>query len=436
MTQKIFDIFPPSKRGEKEEITRKEAVKEVIEKEEIKKEAVKTRRFLAEEDFFEEEEEPNRIKKGLFLLFLVLLIFGTALLYRLSKVEINIWPDTESVSFEPKITMKLGVKSVSLENKLIPAQILELEKDFSEEFPATGKVLKKAEGIIKIYNSYTTGSETWVEGTRFVSSDGKLFKSKGKVVVPGAQMKNGKMVPSSVDVQVIAAEAGSEYNIGPTSFSVVAFRGTPRYTKFYGESSQPMAGGGQAVQVTKEDIEKAESVLIEKVRTESKDALKQKLPEGFIFLDDAVEISILNKLSLAEPGKEAEKFIYQIKAKVKTPSFKKDDVNNFAEKFLVSQIQEDKAVLKQSIKLDYSPESVNFELGNFLVDLKISAKLYPKIDLLSLKSDIKGRSINETKIFLEDQQGILKTEIKPFPLWLKNVPKDIDNIVINYPLVD
>lgn len=435
MTQKIFDIFPPSKKREEEEITQKEAIKETIEKEEIKREEVKKKKFLAEEDFFE-EEEPNQIKRGLFLLFLVLLILGTAFLYRISKVDINIWPDTESVSFEPKVTMKEGVKSVSLENKLIPAQIFELEKDFSEEFPATGKVLKKAEGIIKLYNSYTTESETWQEGTRFVSSDGKLFKSKGKVVVPGAQMKNGKIVPSSVDIQVIAAEAGSEYNIGPTSFSVVAFRGTPRYTKFYGESSQPMAGGGQAVQVTKEDIEKAESILVEKVRTESKDALKKKLPEDFIFLTDAVEINILEKSSLAEPGKEADKFIYQVKVKAKTPSFKKDDVNNFAEKFLASQIQEGKAVLNQSIKMDYSPETVNFESGNFLVDLKISAKLYPKIDLLALKSDIKGRSINEAKIFLENQQIILKTEIKPFPFWLKNIPKDIDNIVINYPLVD
>jgi len=158
------------------------------------------------------------------------LIFLFLLSFRFSKAEIKIWPEVETRNFRAKITVDKTAENPDFKNNILPGKIFEAEKTVSEEFPASGRVLKKAEGIIRLYNNFSTQNENWLDGTRFVSSDGKLFKSKDKISVPAAYIKNGKIIPSFVDVPVIAAEGGADYNIGPSKFSIVAFRGTPRYT--------------------------------------------------------------------------------------------------------------------------------------------------------------------------------------------------------------
>ena len=365
------------------------------------------------------------------------LIFLFLLSFRFSKAEIKIWPEVETRNFRAKITVDKTAENPDFKNNILPGKIFEAEKTVSEEFPASGKILKKAEGIIRLYNNFSTQNENWLDGTRFVSSDGKLFKSKDKISVPAAYIKNGKIIPSFVDVPVIAAEGGADYNIGPSKFSIVAFRGTPRYTKFYGESSQAMKGGGEVPQVKKEDLENAEKILTEKAKTETQGALTAEIPSEFLFLKENFEIKILEKFSLAQIGTETEKFNFQIKVKGTTISFLKEDINNFVKEYIRAQIPEDKKLFDESLKTEYSPEKpFSSESGKTTLSLNFSAKIYSEINLDSFKKGLAGKSLAETKIFFENQPDILRTEVRLSPFWIKNVPKDIEKIEIFYPLVD
>jgi hypothetical protein len=414
MPKKIFDILPP----EPPTILREE------------KRPLPERRFKLPKIF----EKKLKIWWGV-LLFVLIFLF--LLSFKFSKAEIKIWPEVETRNFRMKITIDKEIKSSDFKNNILPGKIFEVEKTVSEEFPASGKILKKAEGIIRLYNAYSTEAENWREGTRFVSADGKLFKSKDKIAVPGAQIKNGKIAPSFVDVPVIAAEGGADYNIGPSKFSIVAFRGTPRYTKFYGESSETMTGGGEAPQVKKEDLENAEKILTEKAKIESEKALEAKIPTEFLFLKEIFETKILKKFSLAQIGAEIEKFNFQVRANCTTISFLKEDINNFAKEYISSQIPEDKKLFDESLKIEYSPEKpFSFESGKTTLSLNFSAKIYSEIDLDSLKKGLAGKSLAETKTFLENQPDILRTEVRFFPFWQRNVPKDIKKIEIQYPLID
>jgi len=419
MTKKILDILPPKQptflKEKKLPILRKKVVARPI---------------------LERKEEKKGGWKIWWFLILLILIFGVAISFRMATAEIKIWPETETQDFKTKLTLDKKLENNYFENKIIPGTLFEVEKTFSEEFSASGKTLKKAEGIIRVYNAYSVQPEAWQEGTRFVSSDGKLFKSKNKISVPGAEIKNGKIVPSYVDVLVIAAEAGADYNIGPSHFSIVAFKGTARYTKFYGESSQNMTGGGEIPQVTKEDLEKAETILTEKAQSGIKELLKSKISGEFIFLDSAVETKILEKFSSAKEGIAVEKFNFQIKAKSTTISAKKEDVENFAKAFTLTLIPQGKLLWAESLKIDYSPESVDLESGKISLFLNLSAKIYPEINLQSFKEGLIGKSLTETKIFLENQPQIIKSEIKIFPPWVKNIPEDINKIKINYPIIE
>ena len=413
MAKKIIDILPPKELRKKEEV-----LEEVFKKEKP--------RFKFKITF-----PKFPLRKGLVLLALFVLGFVFLLSFRFSKAEIKIWPEAETRNFRTKITVDKTAENPDFKNNILPGKIFEVEKTVSEEFLASGKILKKAEGIIRLYNNFSSQNENWLAGTRFVSADGKLFKSKDKIAVPGTQIKNGKMIPSFVDVPVIAAEGGADYNIGPSKFSIVAFRGTPRYTKFYGESSETMKGGGEAPQVKKEDLENAEKILTEKAKIESEKDLEDKIPTEFLFLKENFETKILEKFSLAQVGIETEKFNFQVKANCTTISFLKADINNFAAEYILSQIPKDKKFFAQSLKIEYSPEkSFSSESGKTILSLNFSAKIYSEIDLNSLKKGLAGKSLAETKTFLENQPDILRTEVRISPFWIRNVPKGLEKIEI------
>ena len=154
-------------------------------------------------------------------------------------------------------------------------EIKEENKEIKEE---------KAEGIIRIFNDYSTASQSLVAGTRFVSDEGKLFRLVEKVVVPGQSTEKGKLIPGSVDVLVRADTAGSDYNIGVSTFSIPGFAGTPRYTAFYAKSFLAMAGGfkGESLAVSSEDLENAKKSLTAEVKE------KIESNERFEFLGDSI----------------------------------------------------------------------------------------------------------------------------------------------------
>lgn len=444
MPRKIFDIIPPGKSLKEEMREETKPVREPprdlpdVGFDKAKHADLSMENHPPSAEIHSSEPRPKSGYKGvLTAFFLLALTIGAGILisFKIAKAEIKIWPKTEAVSLKTDLTVNEAAGSEDFLNKIIPGRIFEAEKTISQDFSSTGKIMKKSEGMIRLYNAYSTQPELWKEGTRFVSSEGKLFKSKTQVFVPGAEVKNEKINPSYIDIPVIADKDGADYNIGPSSFSIVSFRGTPRYTKFYGESSQPMAGGGENPQVTKEDLDNAEKILVGRIKSEMRDALKQNIPDDFIFRDDILETEILEKSPLAKEGAEAEKFTYQVKAKARTISFRKRDLESFAKEFILSQVDKGKAVYSESLRVDYSAENIDFNSKTDL-SLNISAKVYPEIDIMALKKSLVGKSSVGAKTFLESYPQVDRTNIVFFPIWVKNIPENIDKISVEYPMIE
>ncbi|XOB40438.1 MAG: hypothetical protein ACKKMR_00245 [Candidatus Nealsonbacteria bacterium] len=389
------------------------------------------------EPLVRDKELPTKSnKKGLWFLILLLLILTVMFGFKISRAEIKIWPDTETTVLETELSIDTSIQYLDFKNKVIPGQVFEVEESISRIFSSSGKTLKKAEGVIRLYNAYTTKSEIWLKGTRFVSAEGKLFKSKDRIYVPGAEIKDGKIIPRYIDVPVIAAEFGEDYNIGPSHFSIFVYRGTPRYTKFYGESLESMKGGGESPQVTAEDLTEAEEILTEEAKAKSVRSLREKVGDEFIFLTDISKTEITEKISLAKAGDEMSGFTFKVETKAIALIFKKQEIERFTRDFIVSRLPEQKLLYTESLKIDYTPQLVDWESGKVNLSLKLSCKIYPKTDLQALKRGLMGKTLSETKIFLENQPEFISTEIKFWPFWVKSIPKDLDKIEIKYPIID
>jgi hypothetical protein len=394
--KKILDIIPPQK-FEKE---RKEIIKEVpVEK--IKK--------------------PSKfpIGKILILIFIFLIIGGSVFYFRYSKANVEIQPQTNELNFTEKIEINSAVEKIDFNSRVIPGKIFEFEKQVSQNFTSSGKVLKKAEGTIRIYNEYQK-DQVLIKNTRFISTNGKLFYSKNKISIP-----TGKYT----DVGVIAAQPGSEYNIDPSVFSIPGLSGMPQYYSITGKSFSPMTGGGEVAVVLQEDLDKAKNTLTEKLLEEVKNYLKEETKEDFILPDEAISQEI-NEVSGPKAGDEVESFDLSLNGKIQGLSFKKSDLESFAKEFILSQTPNDKKFQEESLKTNWTVESTESKPKKISLNLEFGGKIYSAIDENTLKESIAGKSLKDAEVFFTSLPQIIDFQVKFCPPFLSKFPEDINRIKI------
>ena len=419
MEKKVFDILPPRK-------LRRKKIEELLSGKKL------TFGFKRPEvRIF-----PPPFKKSLLIILLILIIAGGVIIgLNFSRAEIEIWPETEVLTFKTKIAVNKEAETIDFLNKVIPGKIFETEKTITEEFLSSGQVVreKKAEGVIRIYNNYHL-PQVLVANTRFQPPSEKFQPPLEENENPWFRILERITIPSKSykEVKVIADSPGEKYNIGPSIFSIPGLAGSPRYTLVYGESFKPMTGGErkELPQVTQEDLEQAEEILVKKITEVCLASLKNKIPAEFDFLEKASKTEIVETFSLARPGAELEKFSYQVKSKSQALVFKTSDIENFALEFILPQIPQQKRIDRESLKVNYSPVSSDLESGKITLSLDIEAKIYSPLDQTSLKKGLQGKSLTETKIFLENQPQIRKVQVQLWPFWVEKIPKDIEKIEI------
>jgi len=420
MRKKIVDILPPKSFEEKE-------LKEISEEVEVK---VRPQRIKI-------TAPVPPLRKVLIAISGLLFLAAVFCFFTLSKAKVEIWPETETLNLTSKLTIDSAADEYNFVAKIIQGQVFEKEKLVSENFPATGTFLKeeKAKGTVRLYNEYSTSPQILMATTRFVSAAGLLFRTPVRVTIPGGTMDKGKLVPGEIDVEVVADQAGPDYNIGPTTFSIPGFAGSDRYTKFYAKSFEAMKGGSKegGSRVTEEDLTKAKNSVIQSAKAECEKLLKEELgageySAGYSFLENALQTEIVETFSKTLAGDEAESFNYQAKAKSKTLIFKQEDFENFGKDFIFSQLAEGKDFYEDSLEIKSEPETINLDSGKIILSMGISGKTYVEIDVSNLKQALRDKSLLESKIFLENQPYITKAKVELWPFWVRKVPENLDKI--------
>lgn len=368
---------------------------------------------------------------------LVLILVGI-LYFKLQKVNVEIWPKTEVLSFKEQVMADNSVDLINSNSKTIPAQYFEEEKDLWQEFPATGNASNdgKAEGAIVIYNNYSPASALPLKiGTHFLSDSGKYFITLQKVVVPAAKKQNNKTVPGSIEVKVQAAEAGEDYNIKPAKFSVPKLAGTSYFYSIYAESSKSMTGGfsSEIKKVTEDDIQKAKDTLTKKLLDDTREALKNKISTDYILLDNVIFAEITESSSAVKAEAVVDKFNYQAKAKATALVFKKSDLESFIKEYINSNMSDPKTFLEDSLSISYSPETIDIKEGKIVLDLDFSVKTYQTIDKNDLISLFREKSAEEIKETINSRMGDNASQIKInlWPFWTTKAPKDKNKIKVD-----
>ncbi len=363
-----------------------------------------------------------------FLLFgsiaagIILIIIGYLFL---PKTDIKIFTKakTQSVDAE-EINGLADSASVDAEAKSIPSRIVSGADELSGNFSATGGKSvssRKARGTITIYNEYSGSPQPLVATTRFLSENGKIFRLVKSAVVPGTTNIGGEMKPGAIEADVIADEAGEDYNIEPATFTIPGFQGsgTEKYSKFYAKSFKKMSGGGSVSETVKtissSDISGAKSKLAGELAQALRQKMKEEAGGDMIILDDALNTSDAAYILSAAEGEAADNFTVTVKMKAGAVAFSGQDLKSVIGAIIARAGDGKNDIEQESLSLEFGKSDADFSSGNILIRVNAQGTIKPNIDLENLKKGILGKSESDFKAYLETYPEIERVEINYWP---------------------
>jgi len=205
--------------------------------------------------------------------------------------------------------------------------------------------------------------------------------------------------------------------------------GTPSYTKIYGKSSESMSGGfkGETPQVTKEDLEKAEVSVIEKLKQGGEQVLiKKSTDSDSVFLREIFQQEVKATSSSAEAGIEASNFDFSATVESTALLFKNEDMI----KLITVQLPDKKKIYEKTLNTDWTAKETNLNQGKVSLELKFKGNIYTDIDKLNLEKELKGKTLIGAKDFLEKKSEISEVKISSWPFWIKKIPSNLNKVEI------
>lgn len=378
-------------------------------------------------------EQPDKKNKIIPLSVGMVILAAAALSYFYipHKAKIDIWPKKNSL----EETADVLVGKTKKGDNFVQGEILQVEKTVSQAFTAQSKKIKstKAQGIVRVYNNFSTSPQILVANTRFVSNDGKLFRVSEKITIPGGHYDGGKLVAGVIDAKIVADQPGEDYNIGASTFSIPGFVGTPKYTAFYAKSSDPMTGGEkrEVTYVTQEDLDNAKNVLVKIAPDASDTAVRGLISSGkYILINGAISTAVADFKSSVAAGDEASDFSAQIKSTTKAVVFSNQGLIDFAKSYIGKKLLPEEKLIESSVKAEYSPESVSLEKNELVLKVAISAQSHSVPEESRMKDMIKSKNIQEIESILKGVSSIEKAKVEFWPFWVNLAPDDFDGIEV------
>ena len=380
-------------------------------------------------------EEPIK-KRSKYMLWLVA-FFSTvfcffALSFLFGRAEVLITPKTQDVVLNENLS---AVKDSDIDG--LSFHLMVVSDQESKNIQANGEknVSESAAGVVVIYNSFSSSPQLLDINTRLGGSNGKIYKTLTKITVPGMN-KDG--TPGKTEVKIYGSAAGADYNSTPLDFTIIGFKGTPKYSKFKVRSEGEIVGGLVGKIPVVSDADK--TLALADLNTILKAKLMQKANDhnGFILFKDAIFINIDdsnisltdnkdNSATLTESGTLDGILFDEQKL---TQKIAKDNVDKYdgGDVYLPN--------IKDLIFTLVNQDSVSFDnLQNINFNLSGPAKIVWRLDENKFTSDLLGKSKSDFNKILSQYPNINSATLTLSPFWKMSIPnkaKDI-KVIVNYP---
>ncbi len=365
------------------------------------------------------------------IIFVGVAIIATAASLLYLKAVITVVPKVADIDVSGTFTAMKDAKFPDLSYEVIIAT-----SSTEQSVPATSgpAINTKASGTLYLYNEQTN-AQTLLTGTRIASIPSIVYRTVSTAVIPKATTVNGKLIPGSISVKIVADQAGSNYNakITDSIFNILAFKGTDRYGKVYGKMKTDIVGGFKGnKEIIPKDIEKtAIDSMKDSLKTKLLDQVKRTIKSDHIFFPNAynIEYNVLDPVKKDDNYANLTVVATMYAMNFKNTSFVKfvadKDMNKFpSTEYDIQGL--DKLSFSIINQKDFSLKSgtpVNFILKGRLV-------LTGKFNQEDLKNKLKGIKLTESPTVFGEYKAIDNAYSRISPFWMRSYPNSIKDITI------
>ncbi|MDQ3244790.1 MAG: hypothetical protein M3P22_00350, partial [bacterium] len=292
-----------------------------------------------------------------------------------------------------------------------------------------------AKGVVILYNAFSPTPQKLDIDTRLEGSNGKIYKTNTKITIPGMNLDK---TPGKIEVGIYAVELGEEANSEPIDFKILGFKGTPKYTKFYGRSKGAIVGGLVGKFHTLSTLEK------EAVVGELKASLKEKLykkatdqiPEGYILYPNAIFFDA-NEDDVVTSSKELEipvsikgvLYGFLLEEKSLTNKIAKNVIGGYTDEDLyISNIKDLEFNILNNNELTKDIKNISFKISG-------TTKFIYRVDTERIVGDLLEKNKKYFNQILSAYPNIESADLVLFPPWMTTLPNKHEKlkIIVNYP---
>jgi len=361
---------------------------------------------------------------GAIVLFLLFGWLATAFL-QTATVKVQATAETKAVSTSFILSPTQNGATTVL------ARSLELSKDLTQSYQATGQVDKgtKASGTITLKNCEDSDSRFLPAGSKLTTS-GKQFITNAAVTIPDGSFSGGGTVCKSdtASVTVSATENGDSYNFSAASFVVTGLSG-----KF--NASGTTAGGvsKKVTVVTQADIDGAQKTAVDTAKATALVELKDKARSSQRVFDDSLQVAVTSSTPAPIADAEATSGSLTLKVKYTVFAAEKADIEALIKVSLKDQLPVGAEVLDSGIDTaEYTLTKAT--KTDFTYGLKTTAFTGQPIDKDKLAKLIAGKAKKEVSSIAQGFPNVSGATVDSWPL-VSNMPLNASNIKIEVRVV-
>ncbi len=370
----------------------------------------------------------DRPKAKLVLIpIVVLAILGLYL--GLSKATVTVFVEPKILEKSTEVIADPNAKQVDEAKKIIPGSTIETTVTGSGKASASGtkKIGDPAKGKVVIYNK-TASKLSLSQGTTLNSNNGLKFTLDTSVQVSsrssyltadGETTKWGKSDP----VNITASAIGPESNLASETQLIV---NGYNQSDVYASIDQALSGGTskEVTVVTSDDQKKLQAKVLDELKQKAEEELKAKESSGRKVIADSFSVVDAKYSFSKQVNDQASEFSLNATIRFKGTSYMDTDLRTIVSKLVEVNIPEGYQMNLSDAETQAEIAKVEKD-GRLIFNAKFQAKLVPKFDLSSLKSQIRGKSVDGAVQKLKELENIVGAEISlqpPLPGPLGRIP--------------
>ncbi len=395
----------------------------------------------------ERSDEPQKIhKNGQRFMWLLMVASLIAVVFIVgsyfASATVFITPKTVEINATSTLSISTSSPQLGLQYQLL---ILDSETSQSITADSNQNVQRKAMGKITIYNAYGKTTQRLTNNTRFEATDGKIYRIRESVDVPGYTIVGGQKVPGSIETDVIADVAGVEYNMKISDlkgdFKIPGFKGSLKYDSFYGRISSDITGGfvGSEKVVSADKLTKARQDLEDKLKTELLVKATESKPSGYDLLPGSYFYEIINE---DDNSAQVENYLVKTKATLRVFLFKNSDLATYLAtkkiKDFVSSTNNVFVIWESDYGVKINGQTDRpWEEKVIKMDTFGTAKIIWDIDEDIIKSAISGLNKKDILAVIKNTftDTISNVTFVIRPQWNSTFPKDVNKIKVENTII-